>query len=318
MGEMDLGSQKLKGASPASRRSACGGPASPAAPRGSLCASFHSPAPMAISWVFAIGPSLDAVKRSFLIGRKTSHASTAATTTAMCSTVGLPHWPAASLHLAFPLPLPIGCPGRGSALPTSIGQRGARRGLGRVKSTASPARAPGIFDGRAGAGGGLLAGAHGDARLHHGLRPYHRRSGERAGRAGVAALWLQSLAGPRGLGRSPVSGVLHASRPTAAGTPQPLPALLQPAPGVPEVPGEVAPDPGTCQPGPGPPAPRLTATPPLRRSGGSSRHSSSSGPWDSASSSTCSSCILGHGGGVVRSGWGRGDDDGVLGQKRGN
>lgn len=152
---MDLGPQKLKGTSPASRRSACGGPASPAAPRGSLCASFHSPAPMAISWVFAIGPSQDAVKRSFLIGRKTSHASTAATTTAMCSTVGLPHWPAASLHLAFPLPLPIGCPGRGSALPTSIGQRGARRGLGRVKSAALRGRARLGFSM---AGQGLAAG----------------------------------------------------------------------------------------------------------------------------------------------------------------
>lgn len=39
---------------------------------------------------------------------------------------------------------------------------------------------------------------------------------------------------------SPTSGVLHAPRPTAAGAPQPLPALLQPAPGVPEVPGEAA------------------------------------------------------------------------------
>ncbi|XP_038955014.1 derlin-3 isoform X4 [Rattus norvegicus] len=36
---------------------------------------------------------------------------------------------------------------------------------------------------------------------------------------------------------SPASGVLHAPRPTAAGAPQPLPALLQPASGVPEVPG---------------------------------------------------------------------------------
>lgn len=150
-------------------------------PCGSLCASFHSPAPRAISWVLAIGPSLEAVKRPFLIGHKTSHPSAAATTTAMCSAVGLPHWPAAPLHLDFPLPLPIGFPVADPALPTLIGHRGMRRGLGRVKSSALPARAPRVFDGRAGAGGGLPAGAHGDASLHRGLRPYHRRSGEQAG-----------------------------------------------------------------------------------------------------------------------------------------
>lgn len=96
------------------------------------------------------------------------------------------------------------------------------------------------------------------------------------------------------------SGVLHAPCPTAAGAPQPLPALLQPAPGVPEVPGEAA---LTRAPGTQAPAlhPRASPPPsPLCRSGGSSLPSSSSGPWDSASFSTCSSCILGHLGG----GWG--------------
>lgn len=93
------------------------------------------------------------------------------------------------------------------------------------------------------------------------------------------------------------SGVLHAPCPTAAGAPQPLPALLQPAPGVPEVPGEAA---LTRAPGTQAPAlhPRASPPPsPLCRSGGSSLPSSSSGPWDSASFSTCSSCILGHLGG---------------------
>lgn len=84
----------------------------------SLCASFfHSPAPMAISWVLAIGSLLDAVKRPVLIGHNTSHAPIAATTTATCSTVGLLHWLAAWLHLAGPLRLPIGfpVPGLGSS-----------------------------------------------------------------------------------------------------------------------------------------------------------------------------------------------------------
>ncbi|KAL2767462.1 derlin-3 isoform 4, partial [Daubentonia madagascariensis] len=53
--------------------------------------------------------------------------------------------------------------------------------------------------GVAGAGGRVSAGAGGDANLHRGLCPHHRRR--------------------------------------AAGAPQPLPALLQPAPRVPQVPG---------------------------------------------------------------------------------
>ncbi|XP_074212364.1 derlin-3 isoform X4 [Camelus bactrianus] len=64
--------------------------------------------------------------------------------------------------------------------------------------TARAARQP-RFNGVAGAGDRVPAGASGDADLHRGLRPHHRRR--------------------------------------AAGAPQPLPTLLQPAPRVPEVPG---------------------------------------------------------------------------------
>ncbi|XP_074212362.1 derlin-3 isoform X2 [Camelus bactrianus] len=63
--------------------------------------------------------------------------------------------------------------------------------------TARAARQP-RFNGVAGAGDRVPAGASGDADLHRGLRPHHRRR---------------------------------------AGAPQPLPTLLQPAPRVPEVPG---------------------------------------------------------------------------------
>ncbi|XP_064337085.1 derlin-3 isoform X10 [Camelus dromedarius] len=66
--------------------------------------------------------------------------------------------------------------------------------------TARAARQP-RFNGVAGAGDRVPAGASGDADLHRGLRPHHRRR--------------------------------------AAGAPQPLPTLLQPAPRVPEVPGTI-------------------------------------------------------------------------------
>ncbi|XP_032327673.1 derlin-3 isoform X13 [Camelus ferus] len=65
--------------------------------------------------------------------------------------------------------------------------------------TARAARQP-RFNGVAGSGDRVPAGASGDADLHRGLRPHHRRR---------------------------------------AGAPQPLPTLLQPAPRVPEVPGTI-------------------------------------------------------------------------------
>lgn len=265
------------------------------APDSTLCTCFHSPAPMAISWVLPIGSSLDAVDQPILIGYSTSHTSVAATTTATCSTVGLPHWLAAWIHLGVPLPPPIGSPvPRARLLRRRLAPGESEAGLGAGKERGfAGARAEHYFDGWAEAGGGLPAGARGDTSLHRGLRPHHGRSGEPAGR---------SLARKRGLRMSPASGVLHAPCPTAAGTPQPLPALLQPAPGVPEVPGEATSTPAVRRRAPALHPRASPPPPPLRRSGGSSPPSSSSGPWDSASFSTCSSCILGHLGGRLGAG----------------
>ncbi|OBS72115.1 hypothetical protein A6R68_13311, partial [Neotoma lepida] len=76
------------------------GPASRPPPDRLFAPLFIAPPPF-------IATRPHAVKRPFLIGHKTPHASLAATTTATCSTVGLPHWPAASIHLTprflFPL-----------------------------------------------------------------------------------------------------------------------------------------------------------------------------------------------------------------------
>lgn len=125
MGEAGLGSQKLKGALPAAGgRAARGWRSVSAAPGRSLCASSHSPAPFhshATSWALAIGPSLDAVKRSFLIGHspptrlRSSHNNRHVLyrgTSSLASRLDTPD---------FPLPLPIGFPVLGPALPTLIG-----------------------------------------------------------------------------------------------------------------------------------------------------------------------------------------------------
>ncbi|XP_054399141.1 derlin-3 isoform X1 [Pongo abelii] len=118
------------------------------------------------------------------------------------------------------------------------------------------------FNGVAGTSGRVPAGAGGDAGLHRSLRPHHRRGGKRPGGPDVA---LVTASGGRGEGRHGY-GV--------------APGQLLTGPWFHSSWSSSAPFNSTST---------RTLCSGSSRSGGSSPTSSSSGPWDSASSSTCSS-----------------------------
>lgn len=224
---------------------------------------------MASSWVFAIGSSLDAVKRPILIGHKTSHASIAATTTATCSTVGLPYWLAASTHLAGPLSLPIGfpVPRLGSSDADWSSESEAGLGAGKERGFAGARAEDFSMAGQRLAADFLQVPAVTRAYTAACVLTTAAVVSGPGGRGGAMVTvpgrseGVRDVACFRGLTRSPSHSSWSSSAPSSSTS-------------------------------------TLTWCSGSSRSGGSSLPSSSSGPWDSASFSTCSSCILGHLGGL--------------------